>query len=406
MSRISNAKMEISMGSVRCIAAVFIAAVLVGLAHDSVSPAAAAQQEPFDVVVSNGTVTHFDSATDQPQPFHVLDRKTLESMAMTGTTVLALASGVGAGVAATATFVIAAVKYESLGLELQDARADKLQSIRAEFLDPRLKRIQAIHESGQLLRDSDEAKRLLGEIRADAEKPGGPWSFNARALFSTDALYVIAREKVTGKFSDFLGKWLAEKLDVATTARILWQNDTGRRILRKLIVRRWDTLQTRGQLARLWTKALTDEAVKLAIALSYDKAMKEQYDNVYEKALGQHPSTIHATVSSTSPLELRAALAVAPAAILPVMAAQAPIRAFAVPVAVRTYADPVANSAKTENQLINSQRYTVTTSQPNTQSRGDDRSPAPEPGRSHPAPRMPSVGTSFGGGRGETLWTR
>jgi hypothetical protein len=269
-------------------------------------------------------------------------------------------------------------------------------------------RLKDIKESGQSLRDNVEAQRILSEIRAEAQQPAGSWSFAARSLFSTDAVYIVAREKATSMFGDFLGKWLAGKLNLGTHARVLWQNDTGRRILRKIIVRHWNTMQTRGQLAKQWTKALTDEAVKLALGLLYDKTLEEQYDALYRRILGDHPSTVHATTHRAvpTPLEIRAVMAVAPAAMMPVMAAPAPIRAFAVPVAVQTYADPVASTAKTENQFIQSQQYTVSTSQPNTQSQGSDRSPSPEPRQSHPAPRMPSIGSSFGGGRGETLWSR
>lgn len=348
----------------------------------------AAAQDEFEVRTSVST-PHFPEAPAQPGVGFTITKKTLGSMLITGTALALTIPGVSPTVATYAGYTMSVVKFESLAAEALDEHGEERR--RAYFLDPRMKRLEEIKTSGETFQSSDEAKKILGEIRAQADQGDGAATFALKAAFE-NLPYVVARDAVWKRFSKFFGGRIARSFGVHEhTAAVLNRTEAGRAIRNRLIHRPWDVAKSRAELAKDWTKKLDKELVKLAMSASYKKAFREQFDTIYERVMGDHPSTRHAVYS---PDNFRVTLAVAPQAMIPVMVAPQ----IVLPAVMPVYHDPVVAAVANEAYLINVQPTPVVSPRQPPAS-NDPPSRQREPDREPLNIRPPNIGTPNWDGR-------
>jgi hypothetical protein len=248
--------------------------------------------------------------------------------------------------------------------------------------------------------DSPEAQAILDDLRRGHFATDGTGMFLARSVVSGRMAYGVASHYYLNKWMKaFFGGTLGRRLPLGNRVERVWLARNG--LVRTYTNIPWRYLTTLAESSRLLTDAIKKVLLqKIGKALG-QYAVQSTLDQEVERILADHPSIPEAAVY------LRLDAMNDPRLLMPMAQPAMPVAAvaaavpIAVPRAIAVQADPVVSAASVQHQVLSEPQYRVDT--------GGSESAHVEPVE-HPThrdlPTSISIGGSFTGGSGSTLFSR
>lgn len=346
-------------------------------------------------VADSAAGSEIRDAAQQVQPLQILTSESFTSKAQIG---IGIAVALNPEIATIAT-----VKKMADMTELVMDEAVKATDFRNEVVQSHLLVISAeaakledIHERDGNL-NSPEAQAILGDLKSAPRSETSAIMFLAKSVFSGRMAYGVASHYIVDAASDKVGEYIGKSLPTGDRVEALWIGRNG--FVRTHVDIRWKYLKALGedskQLTNALQKVLLQEIGKKIGRYTVESTLDREVDQI----LRDHPSIPEATVV------LRLDLMTEPRLMLPMAQAALPAP-VAVPAAIMVQADPVVSAASVQQQVIEEQHYSGSSNSGGAShsSSTSSRSEAVE----HPThmPSSISVGGSFTGGSGSTLYSR
>lgn len=361
---------------------------------------------PPTAEVSSGTqATTVHIPVSEPLPQHVLRAGHTADLVLEG---VGVAVGVGFALSPAAeTYRITKATFDigvDTALSAVSMRND-LAEMNLLVIDRDIGRLQELRRNGA--GQSDEARRIAGELAARARQSDGAWSFLGKALASPEGLYSFDVALSTHFLESILGEKITDWLGVGEHVDEAWR-DTRRTFRSQLTRTAWRKLRDR---ARTIAKQLSHSAVegflRAAVMARFDEEVKRSFQEAYGDILSRNPSQLSG--GGAPPAELmpylltdyrrELTIVASPAQLAaPAAMAQAPrARMLAMPAAVVLPADPVMRAVVVEDQVAH---YAVSQgAQASTYSSSPSSGSLP----GHRIDFTPTIGGSWDG-NGISLW--
>jgi hypothetical protein len=257
---------------------------------------------------------------------------------------------------------------------------------------------------------SDEARAIIDDLKRGHFANESTEMFLAKSVFSARMVYGVASRYYTDKFIEHLfGESIAKRLPLGNRAETFWLRKTG--VVRTYTNIPWNHLTVLGRNSRLLTDSLKVVLLKKIGKAIGSYTLQNSLDRIVEDILRDHPSIPEAAVSLRLNLMTQPQLLRQPELLMPMPALRpvapalvpAPPTAFRAP-PIMIQRDPVVSAAAVQQQVIHYQiEYGGSQS---VRVEPEVREPVEHPTHSSSLPSSISIGGSFTGGSGSTLFTR
>jgi hypothetical protein len=244
--------------------------------------------------------------------------------------------------------------------------------------------------------NSPEAQAILQDLKAGHFSKDDTGMFLLKSVFSLRMAYGVASEYATKKLTKNIAEKIAGQLPTGDRVELMWIGK--RSFVRTHLDIPWKHLKELGENSKLLTNAFQKVILKKIGERIGRYAVESTLDKTVEDILRDHPSIPEAAyilrLDAMVQPQLFTAIAAQPA--------MAPVP-MAMPAVIRAQPDPVIRAASVQQQVIAAQPYGGGGS---GSGRGSNYDPPIERHPTHNLPTNISIGGSWTGGAGGTLFSR